>query len=161
MVCAFSGHRPEKLPWGTRDDDPHCQALQTRLRQTVAELAEQGYDTFLCGMARGCDRYFFEAVRYVRLSRPELRLVAVIPCASQARAWPLQEQLRYGAALAECDEVQVLSEHYFQGCMIVRNHHMIDHAQLLLTVWDGSSGGTASAVAYARRKGVPIRAIWR
>ena len=28
-------------------------------------------------------------------------------------------------------------------------------------VWDGSPGGTGSTVAYARRQGVPVRAVWR
>lgn len=161
MVCAFSGLRPEKLPWGDRESDPHCQALKLKLRQTVAELATGGYDTFLCGMARGCDLYFFDAVREVRLGDPRLRIVAVIPCPTQASGWSQENQLRYASALAECDEMRLLAEEYYDGCMVARNHYMVDHADLLLTVWDGSTGGTSSSVSYARRRGVPVRALWR
>ena len=161
MTCAFTGHRPEKLPWGTRESDPRCQALTQTLRQTVAELAGRGYSRFLCGMARGCDLLFFDAVRAVQAEQTGIRLVAVVPCASQARSWPPADRARYQAALLAADEVQLLAEHYYRGCMQIRNRHMVDQADLLLSVWDGSPGGTGSTVAYARRQGVPVRAVWR
>ena len=62
MVCAFTGHRPERLPWGTDEGDLRCAALKTVLRQQLRALAARGCTTFLCGMARGCDLYFAEAV---------------------------------------------------------------------------------------------------
>ena len=160
MVCAFSGHRPERLPWGSDEADPRCKALQFKLRQAVAELAGQGYDTFLCGMARGCDIYFFDAVQALRVQQPELKLIAVIPCPSQPDAWPQQDRLRYASALSKCSAVQIVSDHFYNGCMLERNRRMVDQADLLLTVWDGTHSGTASTVRYARQHGVPIRALW-
>ena len=62
MICAFTGHRPERLPWGRNEDDLRCAALKTLLRRTVREVYDRGFHTFLCGMARGCDQYFAEAV---------------------------------------------------------------------------------------------------
>ena len=62
MICAFTGHRPERLPWGQNEDDTRCAALKTLLRRTVREVYDRGFHTFLCGMARGCDQYFAEAV---------------------------------------------------------------------------------------------------
>ena len=58
MICAFTGHRPERLPWGRNEDDLRCAALKTLLRRTVREVYDRGFHTFLCGMARGCDQYF-------------------------------------------------------------------------------------------------------
>ena len=55
MICAFTGHRPERLPWGRNEDDLRCAALKTLLRRTVREVYDRGFHTFLCGMARGCD----------------------------------------------------------------------------------------------------------
>ena len=26
-TCCFTGHRPDKLPWGVREDDPRCTRL--------------------------------------------------------------------------------------------------------------------------------------
>ena len=38
LTCAFSGHRPEKLPWGEDESDPRCAALKIRLEQELREL---------------------------------------------------------------------------------------------------------------------------
>ncbi len=160
-ICAFTGHRPEKLPWGSNEESPHCIALKQKLLQTVRSLADKGFDTFLCGMARGCDLYFFDAVCQLRRERTGIRIIAAVPCPSQPRGWPPADQTRYQAALSVCDEVCVLSEFYYRGCMIMRNRHMVDRCDLLLTVWDGSPGGTGSTVNYARQRSVPILSLWQ
>ena len=30
-TCCFTGHRPDKLPWGEDETDPRCLALKQRL----------------------------------------------------------------------------------------------------------------------------------
>ena len=30
-ICCFTGHRPEKLPWGTDESDPRCVKLKEEL----------------------------------------------------------------------------------------------------------------------------------
>jgi uncharacterized phage-like protein YoqJ len=39
-----------------------------------------------------------------------------------------------------------------------RNEWMIDHANVVVAVWDGTSGGTANAVKYAKKIKRPV---WR
>jgi nucleoside 2-deoxyribosyltransferase len=41
-------------------------------------------------------------------------------------------------------------------CMQDRNIWMVDHCDALIAVWDGTSGGTANCVGYAKRVGKPI-----
>lgn len=53
MICAFTGHRPERLPWRTDETDPRCRALKLLLQKSVALAYDRGFHTFLCGMARG------------------------------------------------------------------------------------------------------------
>ena len=42
MVLAFTGHRPEKLPWGSDESDPRCEALKQQLLEAVRAAAGEG-----------------------------------------------------------------------------------------------------------------------
>ncbi|WP_188052008.1 hypothetical protein [Azospirillum sp. Sh1] len=44
--------------------------------------------------------------------------------------------------------------------MNTRNEWMVDHSDRLLALWDGSQGGTANCVRYARGLGRPIDNLW-
>ena len=160
MVLAFAGHRPEKLPWGGDETDPRCGALKQALEAAVSRAVGEGYDTFLCGMARGCDFYFAQAVLDAMERHPGLRLVAFLPCPSQADRWPEQDRLRQQRLLIGCSAVHMVEPVYTEGCMLRRNRAMIDRADALLTVWDGSSGGTGAAIRYARKLGKPVQGLW-
>ena len=74
MVCAFTGHRPEKLPWGSRETDPRCCALKIQLDRAVRAAWEAGATVFACGLARGCDVYFAEAVLRLQEQGADLSL---------------------------------------------------------------------------------------
>ena len=160
MVCAFTGHRPEHLPWKTDEADPRCLALKTVLRQQVRALYERDCRTFLCGMARGCDLYFAEAVLDLQDAGADAKLIAMLPCPSQAARWDARTLERYRQILARCDEVRVLEAEYSPGCMLRRNRAMVDAADVLLTVFDGSEGGTAATIRYAKRRGMEIVPVW-
>ena len=40
--------------------------------------------------------------------------------------------------------------------MMRRNRYMVDHAAMLIAVFDGQSGGTRRTVEYAMRRGLPV-----
>lgn len=160
MVCAFTGHRPEKLPWGTDESDPRCQALKLQLHQAIFKAYRQGADVFACGFARGCDLYFAEAVLELKKRGEPVCLMAWIPCPEQADRWPSVDQLRYREALLGCKEVRVLQDSYTPGCMLRRNRAMLDAADMLISVYDGTGGGTGAAVVYANSLGISIDALW-
>lgn len=160
LVCAVSGHRPEKLPWGYDETDPRCMALKREMYDLLLQLVRGGCRSFLCGMARGVDLYFLEILLELRQEYP-LTIEAAVPCPSQAAAWREDQRDRYEKGLRACDCVTVLEAEYTQGCMLRRNRYMVDKADLLLTVYDGSSGGTAATIEYARERGVTILPLWR
>ena len=160
MTCAFTGHRPQSLPWGAREEDPRCQALKILLRMAIDQVLERDCRHFLCGMARGCDTYFAEAVLEKKAAVPELVLEAMIPCPGQADRWPAADRQRYGRLLRQCDRLTVLEDGYSDGCMLRRNRAMVDRADVLITVYDGSGGGTGSTVQYAREKGLELIPVW-
>ena len=160
MVCAFTGHRPEKLPWGSDESDPRCCALKLMLARVVEQAADNGVQVFCCGMARGCDLYFAEAVSALRKTRPELRLEAWLPCPGQADRWRSQDRIRWEKLLDGCDRVHIVERYYSQGCMLRRDKAMVDSADMVISVWDGSHSGTGWTVAYARQQGKRVEALW-
>ncbi len=160
MVCAFSGHRPEKLPWGGDERDARCAALKLQIFRAAERAYRDGFSEFACGMARGCDLYFFEAVDRLRAGFPDIRFTAWLPCPEQAGRWGASDRARYEAALSRCDRVITVEPSYSPGCMLRRNRAMIDTCARLITVYDGSGGGTGAAVSYAERRGVELIPIW-
>ena len=54
----------------------------------------------------------------------------------------------------------MLEAAYTSGCMLRRNRAMVDAADVLLTVFDGSEGGTAATIRYAKRRGTEIVPVW-
>ncbi len=156
VSCSFTGHRPEKLPWGGDEGDGRCRALKERLFQAVEVAYEQGFRHFLCGMARGCDFWFCEAVLRLREVHREVSLEAAIPYAGQAERWDRADRARYEALLGQCDYKTVIQAAYSPGCMQRRNRYLVDHASMLIAVHDGLPGGTQQTIAYALRRGLDI-----
>lgn len=138
-----------------------CAALKTLLRRTVREVYDRGFHTFLCGMARGCDQYFAEAVLAARADgAQDAQLCALVPCPSQPDGWDEASVARYWALLAACDQLEVLEDHYSPGCMLRRNREMLRRAQLLISVYDGTPGGTAATVRLAEELGITVLPLW-
>ena len=154
--CCFTGHRPAKLPWRYREDDPRCLLLKERIADAVALAYEQGFRHFLCGMAQGCDLYFCECVLALREKHPDITVEAAIPCPTQTEDWPEDLQERHRVLVAACDFETMVSAAYHAGCMQRRNRYMVDHASLLIAAFDGSPGGTRRTVEYALSRGLSV-----
>ena len=155
-ACAFTGYRPGKLPWMEDETDPRYIALKARLRTAVEEACRQGMEHFICGMAQGCDLYFCEIVLALKQDWPHITLEAAVPCPTQADGWPAADRARYGRLLKQCDYETMVQSSYSPGCMMRRNRYMVDHASLLIAVYDGQSGGTGNTVLYAIRQHIPV-----
>ncbi len=158
-VCCFTGHRPEKLPWGADERDERCIKLKQELACHLEGLYLAGCRRFLCGMARGCDLYFAEAVLELREAHGDVILEAALPCDTQADNWRESEQRRYEHLLAESDEVTFVAHRYSPGCMQRRNRYMVDSSDILLAVFNGTGGGTMQTILYAKRRGLQVLTI--
>ena len=73
--------------------------------------------------------------------------------------WPEAERARWQRLLDACDYETMVQDHYSSGCMMRRNRYMVDHAAMLIAVYDGQSGGTQRTVEYALRRQIPVTLV--
>lgn len=137
-TCAFTGHRELEKNFD-------CAQLKAR----IEEYIRQGYDTFLSGMAVGFDMLAAQTVLDLKDKYPSIRLIACIPCKQQSRYYSAEEKLRYEKILSFCDQIKILSDGYYQGCMQSRDRYMVDNSSLLIAYKRKNSGGTYYTVKYA------------
>src|ERR1035437_8809323 len=95
--CCFTGHRPQKLPWGYDEEDPKCVRLKKQLRDEISLKVQNGCTGFITGMAMGADIWCAEMVLELRRRSPEvpITLTAVIPYPNQFRSFPAAYIRRY------------------------------------------------------------------
>ena len=149
VACCFTGHR--SIP------QSRLSSLRVTLTETVTRLAEKGYVYFITGGALGFDTLAAEAVLHLKqTTHPHLQLLLAIPCEGQERSWPKADQETYRRIRAAADRERVLSTHYFNGCMQMRNRYMVDHASVCVCYLTEDAGGTAGTVRYADKQGIAI-----
>lgn len=152
---AFTGHRPSQL------GGYHSNDLQTAVREalfeTLADAVTDGPVVAMSGMALGVDTWAAEAC--VELGIP---FIAAVPFKGQESRWPHRSQVVYKNLLDKAQEVVVVSPGTCSAqAMHHRNEYMVDWANGIIAVWDGSPGGTAACVAYARKRGRIMNNLWR
>lgn len=147
-ICIFTGHRDVSC-----DSD----ALERALLRQIAALAADGYTDFISGGAMGFDLLAAEAVLALRPAIPSLRLLMVLPCRGQERAYSAADKLRYRTVLDCADLVRYTAETYYKGCMLARDRVMAEAADFCLCYLTRSTGGTAYTVRQCALRDVPIR----
>ena len=159
-VCAFTGHRPQSLPFGSNEQDERCQKLKAVLEQEIERVySEKGVTHFITGMALGVDTFAAEAVLHLKEKYPEITLECAIPCETQAVKWNEQQRDRYFGIVERCDKETMLQTHYTPDCMEKRNRYMVNACDVVIAVWDGRPSGTGKTVQYAKEQGKEIIVI--
>ena len=135
-------------------------ALKATLAEQIATLAGAGVTEYFTGGADGVDCWAAEIVLTMREKNPALKLRCVLPHEGQADRWSDSAQERYHSILERVDSVDYVSRQYYDGCMIDRNHRLVESAGLLLAVFNGvRRSGTGATVNYARKMGKEIIVI--
>ena len=159
LRCAFTGYRPQKMPFGFDEEDLRCIDFKQRLGCTIDALIWSGYCHFMTGGALGFDTFAAEAVMSKRRKYPWVTLEVAVPFDKQPDRWEAFSQDRYHWILEQADIVTWISHEYTKGCLFKRNCYLVDNSDLLIAAYDGQPGGTAQAVAYARSRRREIRFI--
>ena len=151
MKIAVTGHRPNKLN-NEYDGVGICSTfIRNEIKAVLAKHTQNGQTLeLISGMALGVDMLFAQIA--IELNIP---LIAAIPFKGQQSMWPKQSQDRFNKILSydKCESVIVSEGAYTPQKMQIRNQWMVDNCDLLIAVFDGTSGGTANCVNYAKKIG--------
>ena len=147
-TCCFTGHR--KLP------EELIPRLKQELERAIRLLFYGGYHNFLSGGAIGFDSLAAGSVLHLKEELPGLRLILVLPCGDQDKYWNPIERGLYQRLLSGADETIFLADHYFKGCMHLRNRYLVEHSDLCLCYLTQNKGGTKYTVDYCRQKNIPV-----
>jgi len=158
-TACFTGHRPNKLPWGYNENMINCKIFKQDLKAMIESLINLGITTFFTGMAEGFDMISAEIVLNLKNKFPEIKLIAVIPCLGQEIKWNLNQQKRYINLINQCDKKIVLSRQYTQTCMNDRNRSMVDNSSIVIACFNGNPGGTQNTIRYAKQQNCKLKII--
>lgn len=152
MIVAFTGHRPDKLPnkeTGYKLPNPTYIHVCQEIERVLLEVKP---DKAISGMALGVDSWAANICR--KLNIP---YIAAVPFEGQEKAWPESSQKTYRSLLGKASEKVIVCEGAYAAYkMQARNQWMVDHCDILIAIWDGTLGGTANCVNYAKSKGKKI-----
>lgn len=142
--CCFTGHRPEKLH--VAED-----VVLQRLDLAIATALQDGYTTFISGMAKGVDIWAAELVLERRRLSPNIRLVCAVPYEGFGRNWKDGWTERYDKIIHMADAVEYICTKSSRSTYQRRNEWMVNRAALLIAAYTGESGGTRNTIRYAER----------
>lgn len=156
-TCCFTGHRPNKLPFGYDEQDERCIKIKNQLKsQIVALITQKDVTHFITGMALGIDLICAEIVIELKEKYPFITLESAIPYEEQAANWTDEQRDRYYRIAELCDKETLLQYHYNKWCFQNRNRYMVDKSDFIIAVWNGERSGTANTVKYAESQNKEI-----
>ena len=158
MILAGTGHRPDKLGGNS------SKAFYRLCQFAHQELQQQKPDEVITGMALGWDMALADACR--DLSIP---FTVAVPFNGQELHWSKIDQKLYWNLLAYAVKIVYTDENkrkpsppgYAVWKFQKRNEWMVDHCNRVIALWDGTSGGTANCVNYAKKIHKPVINVWR
>lgn len=127
----------------------------TKLKNKFKELlVENICDEAITGMALGVDTVFALVVLELKEEGYDIKLHCAIPCKNHSCKWSKESVDLYNDILSKADTVKLVSdEEYKLWLMQKRNEYMVDLADKVIAVWDGSKGGPGNCVRYAEKCG--------
>ena len=152
IACCFTGYRPEKFNFDLLEENSEYIQFQDKLLTTVFDIIDsEKVNTFYCGGARGFDIIAAEIVLLLKKKR-DIKLKMIIPFKNFANGLGVWRE-RYENIIKNADEVIYIQEEYSLSSFNKRNRYMIERSLIVLTFFDGKSGGTKNTIEYAQKNG--------
>ena len=149
MIYAFTGHRPDKLGGY---EQPARNKLQVFVNKKLIDLKP---DKCITGMALGLDIAIAKGCEMLGIP-----YIAAIPFPDQKRPWTDEDIFIYDYLVAHAAEVVTVCPKYIKGAYQIRDEWMVDHGDHLISLWNGTPGGTCNTVKYAKKVNKPMTNWW-
>lgn len=151
MIICGTGHRPDKL-------GGYGKEVTAKLILLASDwLIAHQPDEVISGGALGWDQALAWAAHCAYIP-----FTLALPFPGFENRWPQssKDDLYVLADLAN-KVIYVKDGPYAGWKMQARNEWMVDNSTHVLALWNGTSGGTANCIAYAKKVGKPIVNLWR
>ena len=149
-VC-FTGHR--ELPPRTT---PAYRQLVKDTEAAIRRAFDEGARRFYCGGAEGFDLLCGQLVILERERHLDIQLILLLPYTGFGERFSARDRAELSRQKREAEEVLYLSNHYFPGCMALRNRQLVEDADVCIAHLVRAPSGTAQTVGFARQKGAEI-----
>lgn len=144
MIVSFTGHRPNKLG-GYRTPNDIFNYITSELKKILSNLKPE---KAISGMALGWDQWAVQVC--VDLQIP---FIAAVPFIGQEKIWPqTSKDIYYDLLKKAIEQVIVCEGEYAAWKMQKRNEWMVDRSDVVIACFDGTNGGTANCIRYAKEK---------
>ena len=157
---AVTGHRPNKL-YGYNLKNEKWISLGFQMRNFLKDRLNM-YNEIECitGMALGVDQLFGLVALKLKKENYNVKICSAIPCHGQELKWPNKDY--WQRIYDNADEIIYVHDGpYTNTCMQERNIFMVDRADEILAVWNGTSGGTKNCIDYAKKQNKIITNIYK
>lgn len=146
--CCFTGHR--NIPTN------QYQSIAEEVEITIEKMIKDGYMFFYAGGALGFDTIAENAVLKLKKKYPEISLILILPCPTQAKFWSENEKSDYEKIKSQADKVVFTSQTYTRYCMLKRNRQLVDSSSACICYLTKNRGGTFYTVNHAAKSNLTI-----
>lgn len=163
-TCCITGHRSRDLPFGGDMQKQGMKCLVSMLHLLLEEAYNDGFRTFISGMADGVDMVCAEIIHNMKKDthHNDIRLVCAVPYAQQEVE--MQNPLdcyKYSMILSECDEQIIVSTKFDKNRYKLRNQFMVDNSSRIIGAYKQKErgSGTLQTINMAKKALLEIKII--
>ena len=151
--ACFTGHRTLMT-----DMNSFSALLLSVIEQMITD---RNITDYYAGGAYGFDAIASLSVLQLKEKYPEVRLYLILPCSNeeQTDGWNTKRKTEFENILGLADNVEQVSDRYYNGCMKARNARLVELASdYCICYWNPKHyrSGTGQTVRMAQRKGIEV-----
>lgn len=157
-TCLFAGSEPRYMTWYRHIGNQRTYDLFEFCDDAIEEALSRGYDTFMTGAVKGVDIYAAELIanrKYYERTHT-MRLIAVIPCFTQANGWTELQRIEHKDLLRDCDEKITMRLKNTKGLQEECTRYMIERSSLLITAFADGDEKSERTACEARSCGLDV-----